>query len=248
MVARHEIRDSLQQMILNGEQRAGSKLVQQQLAKRFGVAQGVVREALLELRAYGLVETIDNRGMFVTELSTQKLLDSFDVREMHEALAARLCCDRITRREIREMEQMAEEMYGLAKSGKLMEMASLDREFHQRLVHVSQNSMLIRLAENYRVLGKVIQISRDPDEVRAEHLAILKAIEAGDADKAEQLMRSHIRTAKQDLERQIKEGTFVPRWLAGRPEPELEVPVARKRSRTGRATAPRSRKSRGAAE
>ena len=81
MVARHEIRDSLQRMILDGEQQAGSKLVQQQLAKRFGVAQGVVREALLELQAYGLVETVDNRGVFVSELSGQKLLDAFDVRE-----------------------------------------------------------------------------------------------------------------------------------------------------------------------
>jgi len=223
LVARHEIRDSLQQMILNGEQCGGAKLVQQQLAKRFGVAQGVVREALLELQAYGLVETIDNRGMFVSQLSTQKLLDSFDVREMHEGLAARLCCNHVTRLEIRELQEMAEQMNALAKKLKLMKMASLDREFHRRLMQFSRNSMLIRLAENYRLLGKVIQISRDPDEVRNEHLAILKLIEEGKADEAEAVTRAHIRTAKKDLETQIAEGKFVPRWLAGHPEPELQA-------------------------
>ena len=223
MVARHEIRDTLQQMILSGERQAGSKLVQQQLAKRFGVAQGVVREALLELQAYGLVETIDNRGVFVSELSNQKLLDSFDVREIHEGLAARLCCDRITRIEVRELAEVVQRIHALARQDKAMEAASLDREFHQRLTHISRNSMLIRLAENYRVLGKVIQMSRDPDAVRDEHLAILNAVEEGRPDDAERLMRTHIRIGKQALEEHIAQGKFVPRWLSGHPEPELQT-------------------------
>jgi DNA-binding GntR family transcriptional regulator len=230
MVARHEIRDTLQQMILNGEQRAGSKLVQQQLAKQFGVAQGVVREALLELQAYGLVETVDNRGVFVSELSIQRLLDSFDVREIHEGLAARLCCDRVTRIEIRELVEMAQAIHALARQDKAMEAASLDREFHQRLVHVSGNSMLTRLADNYRLLGKVIQMTRDPDQVRDEHLAILTAIEEGRPDDAERLMRTHIRIAKRGLEEQIAQGKFAPRWLAGRPEPEVQAGGRRPRS------------------
>lgn len=223
LVSRHQVRDSLQSMILEGERRPGTKLVQQQLAKRFGVAQGVVREALLELQAYGLVETIDNRGIFVSELSIKKLLDSFDVREFHEGLAARLCCERMNRLELRQLEAMAQEMFALAEQGKLMEMATLDREFHRRLVHASQNSMLIRLADNYRLLGKVIQMSRDPGQVRSEHLGILKAIEEGRSDDAEALMRTHIRTAKKGLERQIAEGKFRPNWLSGNPlEPESE--------------------------
>jgi DNA-binding GntR family transcriptional regulator len=217
LVSRHQVRDGLQRMILAGERPPGTKLVQQQLAKRFGVAQGVVREALLELQAFGLVETIDNRGIFVSELSVKKLMDSFDVREIHEGLAARLCCERMNRRELRELADMAEDMHTLAGKGQLMEMANLDREFHRRLIQASENSMLIRLADNYRLLGKVIQMSRDPSEVRSEHLAILKAIEEGNASKAEELMRSHIRTAKQGLVRQVEEGKFSPNWLAGDP-------------------------------
>ena len=205
----------LQRMILAGEHPPGTKLVQQQLARRFGVAQGVVREALLELQAFGLVDTIDNRGIFVSELSVKKLLDSFDVREIHEGLAARLCCERMNRREIRELTEMANQMLELAQQDKLMEMANLDREFHRRLTHASENSMLIRLADNYRLLGKVFQMSRDPQQVRTEHLAILQAIEEGRSNDAESLMRAHIRTAKQALEHQISEGKFAPNWLAG---------------------------------
>src|SRR3954468_5844451 len=90
-LTRHHVREKLQGMILSGERRPGSKLRQQELAEHFQVAQGVVREALLELQAYGLVETIDRRGMFVTQLDEGKLLEAFEVREMHEGLAARLC-------------------------------------------------------------------------------------------------------------------------------------------------------------
>jgi DNA-binding GntR family transcriptional regulator len=214
LVVRHEVRDVLQRMILNGEHLPGEKLVQQQLARKFGVAQGVVREALLELKGCGLVDTIDNRGVFVSDLSCARLLDSFCVREMHEGLAARLCCDRIARKEVRELVEMVRAIHVLAKQDKMLEAASLDREFHNRLVQLSGNSMLIRLAKNYCVLGKVIQLTRDPDDVLQEHLAIVKAIEENRADDAENLVRAHIRTAKEAVEEEVARGSFVPRWLA----------------------------------
>ena len=78
-VARHQIRVDLQQRILNGEWRPGSKLIQQQLAKEFGVSMGLVREALLELQAWGLVETHDNRGIFVRRWNVDRLLEAYDV-------------------------------------------------------------------------------------------------------------------------------------------------------------------------
>src|SRR5687768_15592395 len=109
-VARHRIRASLRQRILNGEWRPGTKLKQQRLAKDFGVSMGLVREALLELQAWGLVETIDNRGIFVREFSAQRLLEAYEVREALEGLAARRCCGRIPTEQVTELEAMAERM------------------------------------------------------------------------------------------------------------------------------------------
>lgn len=215
LVARHRIRDNLEKMILGGERPPGAKLVQQQLAKRFGVAQGVVREALLELQAFGLVETVDNRGIFVSELNAKKLLDSFEVREMHEGLAARLCCERMNRQDLRCVGEIVDRIRALSREDKRMEAAELDREFHHTLVRYSGNSMLIRLADNYRLLGKVIQLTRDPEMVYAEHTAILRAIGEGNADEAERLSRVHIQIARRDVERAIADGTFVPHWVSG---------------------------------
>lgn len=212
-VTRHQVRENLQRMILSGERPPGSKLRQQELAARLGVAQGVVREALLELQAYGLVETVDRRGIFVSRLDRAKILEAFEVREAHEALAARLCCERASREQIRMLVLTAHEIHAAGIKGNLDEMASLDRELHSRLVHLSGNSMLVRLAENYRVLGKFVRAERDVEAVRDEHLAILQSIADGDADRAEAQIRQHVSAARAAVEKRMSSGDFVPKWV-----------------------------------
>ena len=196
-------------MILSGERHPGSKLRQQELAERFGVAQGVVSEALLELQGFGLVETIDNRGIYVSRLDKNRLLEAFFVREVHEGLAARLCCERATRTSVRELMALAEEIYSLGAADKLEEMGSLDRELHTRLMRMSDNSMLIRLADNYRILGKIVRAAREIEMVRNEHLAILQSIQDGDADQAERLMRQHVAAARVAVEARLNRGESV---------------------------------------
>lgn len=200
-------------MIHSGEQKPGSRLRQQEFAGKLGVAQGVVREALLELQAHGLVETIDNRGMYVTDLNAERIIESFQVREVHEGLAVRLCCERAARSELRPLLEMAHEMFALATAQKLDEMSQLDREFHLRLTHLSRNSMLIRLAENYRVLGKFVKGDRPADVNRTEHLAIIGAIEKGAADRAERLVRQHVAAGRMAVERAMASGKGKLKWM-----------------------------------
>ena len=209
-VTRHRVRDSIQQMILRGERQPGSKLRQQELAERFGVAQGVVREALLELQGFGLVETVDNRGIYVSQIDHARLLEAFHVREVHEGLAARLCCERATRMDIRDLMGVAEEIYSLGAARKFEEMGALDRELHSRLIHLSGNSMLIRLADNYRILGKIVRADRNIELVRNEHLAILQKIQDGDADAAERLMREHVAAARVAVSERLSKTGSVP--------------------------------------
>jgi DNA-binding GntR family transcriptional regulator len=213
-VSRHHVREDLQRMILSGERVPGSKLRQQELAEYFQVAQGVVREALLELQASGLVETVDRRGMFVTQLDKSRILEAFEVREMHEALAVRLCCERVNRAQVRKLIELAEEIYRLGCSEELDEMGSLDRAMHSQLIQLSGNGMLARLADNYRVLGKFVRASRDPAVIRDEHLAILGAIEEGRPDDAERVVRQHIAAARLVVQQNMGSNNFEPQWVA----------------------------------
>src|SRR5919107_5440351 len=101
--ARTRVREDVRRLILSGELKPGTRLTQQQLAKRFGVAQSVIRESLLELQFSGLVESVDNLGIFVSDLDTDMLLQAYEVREMLEGMAARLCCERASRNDVKQL-------------------------------------------------------------------------------------------------------------------------------------------------
>ena len=211
--ARHRVRDGIQRLILSGEYQPGQRLVQQELATRFGVAQSVVRESLLELQFCGLVEAVDNLGMFVSGLDAETLLSAYEIREMFEGLAARLCCERASRSDLRDLAELAEENLRHGSHRDLEAMSSLDRQFHSRIVQISRNPLLARLTEGYRVLGMFVRANRDIRQVHDEHLEIVKTIEANRPEAAERLAREHVRAARHAIQRQAQEETFVPHWV-----------------------------------
>src|SRR4029079_10893827 len=106
-IGRRMVREQLEEAILAGRHLPGEKLLQQKLAGQHNVAQAVVREALVELQARGLVESIDNRGVFVAELTVETLIESLQIRERLEGLAVALCCRRTTRAQLEELAGIA---------------------------------------------------------------------------------------------------------------------------------------------
>jgi len=208
------VRERIQGLILDGVLRPGARIRQLQLAERFGVSQGVVREALLELQAFGLVETVHNRGAFVSRITAQRLLESLDVRAVLEGLAARLCAEHTTRAQVRELDEIAGQVYALAMEHDPAGMTLLDRRLHDRIIELSGNATIGRLAAEHRVLGLIIRVGRDPQVVLDEHRAVLRAIEEGRGERAERLMRRHICAVKDALRERLARGDFVPEWVA----------------------------------
>ncbi len=211
--ARHRVREDVRRLILTGELRPGTRLTQQQLAKRFGVAQSVIRESLLELQFSGLVRSVDNLGIFVNDLDTGLLLQAYQVREMIEGLAARLACERANRVDIRELSDMAEAIYQNGVAHNDPDRGHIDRDFHHRIILISQNVVLARLTEAYHVLGTVLTASRNHESIRDEHTAIVKAIEENKPDEAERVARLHVAGVRAAIEEQVTEGRFTPKWV-----------------------------------
>ena len=211
--ARHRVREDVRKLILSGELKPGTRLTQQQLAKRFGVAQSVVRESLLELQFSGLVHSVDNLGIFVNDLDTGLLLQAYQVREMIEGLAARLACERASRADIRELSDMAEAIYQNGVAHNDPDRGHVDRHFHHKIILVSQNVVLARLTEAYHVLGTVLTASRNHDTIRAEHISIVQAIEQNKPEEAERVARNHVAQVRRAIEEQVAAGDFVPKWV-----------------------------------
>lgn len=212
-VARHQVREEIQRRILSGETQPGERLTQQSLAKELGVAQGTVRESLLELQWLGLVESIDRLGVFVGKLDAARLSEAYQVREFLEGLAVRLACDHVSRADIAELRHQAEYVWQLAQEEKYDEMGAADRAFHLKIINLSRNKILTRLTEGYRALGMAVRASRDPRIIHEEHLRIVEAIEANQPEAAEKLARAHVRDARLNIEQQAARNEFTAKWV-----------------------------------
>ncbi len=212
-VGRHQVREEIQRRILSGESRPGERLTQQSLAKELGVAQGTVRESLLELQWLGLVESIDRLGVFVQKLDAAHICEAYQVREFLEGLAARLACEHASRADVALLRKMANHIWELSKERKEEEMGAADRAFHLQIMNLSRNKVLLRLAEGYRVLGMAVRALRDPHDVYDEHLQIVDAIDQNKPDEAERLMRHHVAEARRMIEQQAAKREFAAKWV-----------------------------------
>jgi DNA-binding GntR family transcriptional regulator len=211
-VVRHDVREEIERRILSGESKPGERLSQQSLARELGVAQGTVRESLMELQWLGLVESTDRLGVFVDKLDVNRICEAYLVREVMEGLAARLASQNAGRTDIAELRKLADRIYELAQSDNA-ETASLDRNFHMSITELTRNATLMRLAKTYRALGMTVRAFREPEVIHAEHLRIIEAIEHGFAEEAERQARSHVVGARQMIELRVQQGLFVPTWV-----------------------------------
>lgn len=212
-LGRHRVRAAIERMILTGDLAPKQKLVQLELARKFGVAQSVVREALLELLSSGLVRSVDNVGMHVCDMHPGWLVHAYEIRELFEGLAAKTCCETATAAEIREMYSLVERNFELGQRGLADQRAQSDRDFHGRIILASRNELLANLTDSCRALGMAVRNLRDLGLVYEEHRSIVRAIEDRRPQKAERAARDHIRAAREAIEESIRDGTFSTQWV-----------------------------------
>jgi DNA-binding GntR family transcriptional regulator len=205
---RQTVGQQIHRMIIAGELRPGQRIIQQWLAEKLSVSQSVVREALLEMQFTGLVESIDNLGVFVTSVNRTKVVQAYEVREMLEGLAARRCCQTTSVSDIRELNGLVEQIYELGVNHRDRERADMDRRLHDRIFELAQNEVLRRLAGAYHIVRLVVLKDFPHQQVREDHHRIVEAIGRTDPAGAEQAARQHVVHARQMIERQISRDGF----------------------------------------
>ena len=197
----------LQDAIVRGELAPGSKITEPGLSKVYGISRGPLREAMRRLEAHRLIERVPHVGARVVKLSMKELLELFDLREALESMAARLAAEHMTPEEIaglRDVLALHERQADL-KSGEAYYQREGDLDFHYRIVLGSHNHMLMNLLCDdlyYLVRLYRTQFSASgtrPQRAFVEHHRIVDAIEAGDAELAELLMRRHVSASRTNV-------------------------------------------------
>lgn len=219
-VGRHALRDKLIAMITSGKFRPGEKLVQLQLAEQFEVSMSLIREAILDLQAYGLVESDDNRGFFVRQFDTKALLDLIDVREVLEGLAARKACGLIQPAQARTLADLIDKMCAAETAGQHERRAEIDRQFHDTIAEISGNRSVVAITRQCSLFGKVVFTEADAKHLRAVHTELLDAIRDNRPEVAERVARAHVSDSRRRIEARAAAGGEGIYWLTSQTEAE----------------------------
>lgn len=194
----------LKNLIISGKIKPGERLLYSELVDKLGVSQTPIREAFTRLENDGYLITIKRRGTFVREVSEKDIKEIFQIREMLEALAARLVCIHATEEDIDELEKINNRFCSAAQKGDSGACTQEDLCLHETILKLSHNTMLMELLSktHYNLLSIV---RRNPQKVDASmqnsdmHLKIIDALRRRNEEEAEQLMRLHIRNGMQEI-------------------------------------------------
>jgi len=208
---KEEIFDVLHEKIIAGKVGPGEWLRQDDIATQLGVSMTPVREALDLLVSVGLAERVPYRGVRVPQPSTDEIAEAYAMRLLLEAAGARAAALKREQVQVDELKRILSRMKGLLSLNDMSTLRQLSRQFHQSVVAIGGNSTLDRLYEMvmnsfpdwmlYEYLFRHADLleSSLADEYQ-EHMALVEAIETGNADLAEQQAIAHIRGLGQDLE------------------------------------------------
>ena len=193
----------LKTRIMSADLPPGASLNELEIAAALGTSRTPVREAIRKLEQEGLVMRYPNRGAIVTKLSMTDVLEIWQLREILEPAACALAADRIDRDALARLEGAFLELRGQEMGPEAYEaFLRADVGLHGLIVDSTGNatlrSVLGMLNERIVQVRVVTSPTRFQSAV-AEHLAIVAALKARDAQEAMAAMRRHLERARQSL-------------------------------------------------
>lgn len=182
--------------IKKGEYLPGDRIVISRVARENGCSEIPVREALRRLESEKLVELLPNRGAVVSRVSKSFLSQLFAVKAILESGAVRLAADNLTPAQLKRLRGLARDMVAAFEAGNLKQCSALNHKFHITLYRTIGNDVLVDyIDELWNKWPTGHYANAIPDEwyriSMQQHFELLDALEAGDKDKAEEIIRYH---------------------------------------------------------
>lgn len=199
-----EVAERLRQRIFAHELPPGTWIDEQTLAEYYGISRTPLREALKVLASEGLVTLKPRRGCYVTELTENDLDEIFPVLALLEGRCAYEAVEKLTERDRRRLEALHGKLEQAATVGDIDLFFDINQEFHRLLQQLAGNRWLQSIIDDMR---KVLKLNRHHSLQRegrleaslAEHRDIMLAIQAGDAQQAQERMHRHLLAGREAL-------------------------------------------------
>jgi DNA-binding GntR family transcriptional regulator len=199
---RQQVLDNLRRAIIDGRFGPADRLVERELCALTGASRSSVREALRQLEAEGLIETLPDRGPVVRTISATEAEDLYQVRALLESLVGRLFASRATADEIAELRESFDDMakaFRATKQDAAKQLRAKDR-FYDVLTTGCRNTTLDALLQalhNRIGLLRATTLAQPGRAAKtlAECERIVKAIEKRDEDAAAAACAAHVQAA-----------------------------------------------------
>lgn len=198
----------VREAIVTGRLAPGSRLVQEQLASEIGISRTPLREALRRLEQEGLVAMLGTRGLAVTELTPEGLLDSYEIREVLDGLATRLAASRMSPGELAELYDVHRRSHGYIELWNPQEWLRSNAEFHRLILRGAHSPALRRAMPPARMSGQLLfpGVFLHPGHAQdayEDHEAILAALRERDEEASQRLAEAHVARQRRALIDQI---------------------------------------------
>ncbi|RXT04850.1 GntR family transcriptional regulator [Ammoniphilus sp. CFH 90114] len=205
---REKVYQYLKNEILKGELKTGERLVERELADKLKISRTPIREALLRLESQGFVTTVPRKGVIVSQISLEQVLEVFSILSSLEVLAVQLATERLDEFMTKELDELIEETNRLLAGNE-------DEEISQ--FHIRINNFLYKAAKSprlYEMLSDLVDYIRAfahigyevPGRMREalhEHKDILQAMSERQIDKAMKMTQDHIENSRKAYIRTI---------------------------------------------
>ncbi|MCC3870075.1 GntR family transcriptional regulator [Terrisporobacter mayombei] len=194
--------ENLRTAILEGNLKAGQRLMEVQLAEQLGVSRTPIREAIRKLELEGLVVMLPRKGAYVANMSFKDLIDVLEIRASLEGLAASLASERLRDEDIVELERVAKEFEKSVRETDIDNVLKKDVEFHEKIFLMANNKKLYHLITSlweqvHRFRVTYVSNYEASLSLVDEHNRILEAIKAGNSELAQKYATEHIELAEQ---------------------------------------------------
>lgn len=194
--------ENLRTAILEGNLKAGQRLMEVQLAEQLGVSRTPIREAIRKLELEGLVVMLPRKGAYVANMSFKDLIDVLEIRASLEGLAASLSTERRREEDIVELERVAKEFEASVREADIDKVLKKDVEFHEKIFSMANNKKLYQLITSlweqvHRFRVTYVSNYNASLSLVEEHNRILGAIKSGDCELAKKYATEHIELAEQ---------------------------------------------------
>ncbi len=204
---REQIYDVLKELIITGQIKPGEKINEETVASMLHVSRTPIRETLVRLEYEGIVEIKPRKGAYVVSISKKRIMDIMNVREILEGLITRLAVENMTdelsnriRRTLKTQASIVAEAKG---EKRLLKATDVDAELHSIFLEGCGNDLARSMMETINlhlqfIRWRTVVLPGRMEKTYHEHVKIMEAVEKGDADLAEKLMRDHVRSVRID--------------------------------------------------